>query len=104
MTTAQVGTLFLPDLTAAEITQATSTSVDVDAGVAPGSGGGIEVRWTDFGWGQDNDRNLAGRFSTQTFTLTRLAAVQNYYLRQFDNSTPPKYSRYTTALHLKYPL
>lgn len=65
---------------------------------------GIEVRWTDFGWGQDNDRNLAGRFSTQTFTLTRLAAVQNYYLRQYDNSTPPRYSRYTTALHLKYPL
>ena len=104
MTTAQVGTLFLPDLTAAEITQATSTSVDVDAGVTPGTGGGIEVRWTDFGWGQDNDRNLAGRFSTQTFTLTRLAAVQNYYLRQYDNSTPPRYSRYTTALHLKYPL
>ena len=63
-----------------------------------------EVRWTDFGWGQDNDRNLAGRFSTQTFTLTRLAKTQNYCLRQFDHSTPPKYSRYTTALHLNYPL
>ncbi len=44
-----------------------------------------EVRWTDFGWGQANDRNLAGRFSTQTFTLPRLAAVQNYFLRQCDN-------------------
>lgn len=32
MTTAQVGGLFLPDLTAAEITQATSTSVNIDAG------------------------------------------------------------------------
>ena len=63
-----------------------------------------EVRWTDFGWGQDNDRNLAGRFSTQTLTLPRLAAVQNYFLRQYDASTPPRYSRYTTALHLKYPL
>lgn len=104
MTMAQVGSMFLPDLTAAEITLATSTSVTVDAGVAPGSGGGIEVRWTDFGWGQANDRNLAGRFSTQTFTVPRLAAVQNYFLRQFDNSTPPRYSRYTTALHLKYPL
>jgi hypothetical protein len=63
-----------------------------------------EVRWTDFGWGLDNDRNLAGRFSTRTFAVVRLAAVQNYFLRQFDASTPPKYSRYTTALHLKYPL
>ncbi len=104
MTAAQVGSLFLPDLTAAEITQATSTTVSVDAGTAPGSGGGIEVRWTDFGWGQENDRNLAGRFSTQTFTLPRLAAVQNHFLRQYDASTPPRYSRYTTALHLKYPL
>jgi hypothetical protein len=63
-----------------------------------------EVRWTDFGWGQDNDRNLAGRFSTQTFTLTRLAKIQNCFLRQYDNSTPPRYSRYTTALHLNIPL
>ena len=63
-----------------------------------------EVRWTDFGWGQDNDRNLAGRFSTQTFSLTRLAKIQNCFLRQYDNSTPPKYSRYTTALHLNIPL
>jgi hypothetical protein len=63
-----------------------------------------EVRWSDFGWGQENDRNLAGRFSTQTFSLTRLSAVQSYFLRQFDASTPPKYSRYTTALHLKFPL
>ncbi len=102
MTTGQVGTQFLPDLTGAEITQATSTSVSVDAGVAPEAGGGIEVRWSDFGWGQDNDRNLAGRFSTRTFNLTRLAAVQNYFLRQYDASAPPKYSRFTTALHLTF--
>ncbi len=57
----------------------------------------------DFGWGQANDRNLAGRFSTQTFTVPRLAAVQNYFLRQYDASMPPRYSRYTTALHLNYP-
>ena len=64
-----------------------------------------EVRWTDFGWGQDNDRNLAGRFSTQTFTLdaagrgTELlpAAVRQLRRRQ-------DIRRYTTALHLKYPL
>ncbi len=104
MTTDQVGSLFLTSLTGAEITQATSTSVRVDAGVELGAGGGIEVRWSDFGWGRDNDRNLAGRFSTRTFNLARLAAVQNYFLRQFDNSVPPRYSRYTTALHLKFPL
>jgi hypothetical protein len=104
MTTAQVGSMFLPDLTAAEITGTTSTSATVDAGMAPVSGGGIEVRWTDFGWGQANDRNLAGRFSTQSFTVPRLAAAQSYFLRQYDASVPPRYSRYTTALHVNYPL
>jgi hypothetical protein len=104
ITAAQVGSTFLPDLTAAEITQATSTSVSIDAGVAPVAGGGIEVRWSDFGWGQDNDRNLAGRFSTRTFSVVRLSAVQNYFLRQFNAAAPPQYSRYTTALHLKFPL
>lgn len=100
----QVGEGFLADLNDAEITQASSTSVDVDAGVTPATGGGIEVRWTDVGWGPENDRNLVGRFSTRTFTLPRLSAVQNYFLRQYDAATPPRYSRFTTALHLKYPL
>jgi hypothetical protein len=30
--------------------------------------------------------------------------VQNYYVRQFDASTPPRYSRNTTILHIDYPL
>ena len=72
----------------------TSTTVQVDAGVAPASGYGIEVRENDYGWGQANDRNLLGRFSTQAFSLARLAATQDYFLRLYDNSSPPKYSRY----------
>jgi hypothetical protein len=104
LTNAQVGTSYLADLTAAVITQVTSTTVTVDAGVAPVSGGGIEVRWSDAGWGPGNDRNLVARFTTQSFTIPRLSRVQNCYLRQYDNSLPPKYSRYTAALHVDYPL
>jgi len=62
-----------------------------------------EVRWSDAGWGPYNDQNLAGRFTTQTFTLPRLAKVQDYFLRQFDASTPPKYSRFSAALHIDHP-
>jgi hypothetical protein len=101
---AQVGTLFLPDLTAAEITQVTSTTVTMDSGVTPLAGGGIEVRRTDSGWSLENDRNLVGRFNTRTFTATRLSRVQDYFLRQYDGSNPPKYSRYSAALHVDYPL
>jgi len=82
----------------------TSTTVDVDAGIAPGTGCGIEVRENDYGWGQANDRNLLGRFNSQTFTLSRLARTQNYFLRLYDSSSPPKYSRYSAALHVDYPL
>jgi hypothetical protein len=102
--TTQIGAYYQSDLTQAQITAVTSTTVQVDAGVTPTSGLGIEVRGNDFGWGQANDRNLLGRFSTQQFSLARLARTQDYFLRLFDSSSPPKYSRYSAALHVDYPL
>src|SRR5437016_12264039 len=104
MTVAEVGSKFLSALKSAEVTAVTSTTITIDAGTAPPSGGGIEVRWSDAGWAPGNDRNLVGRFSTQNFTVPRLDRTQSYYLRQYDNSAAPKYSRYTTALHVDYPL
>jgi len=104
MTVAEVGSKFLSALKSAEVTAVTSTTTTIDAGTAPPSGGGIEVRWSDAGWAPGNDRNLVGRFSTQNFTVPRLDRTQSYYLRQYDNSAAPKYSRYTTALHVDYPL
>jgi hypothetical protein len=104
ITNSQVGTNYLADLTDAEVTVVGSTTINVDAGVAPPSGGGFEVRWSDVGWGQGHDRNLVGRFANQTFTLARLSQVQDYYLRQYNASSPPIYSRVSTALHVDYPL
>jgi hypothetical protein len=82
----------------------TSTTVQVDAGMSPPSSYGIEVRENDYGWGPANDRNLLGRFSTQSFSLPRLARTQNYFLRLYDGASPPRYSRYAAALHVDYPL
>jgi hypothetical protein len=103
-TTAQVGNYFLQNLTEAQITAVSSTTASVDAGMTPPAGWGIEVRENDYGWGVANDRNLLGRFNTETFTLSRLARTQNYFLRLYDNSSPPRYSRYSAALHVDYPL
>jgi hypothetical protein len=103
-TTTQVGSYYLSNLIDAEITQVSATTVSVDAGLAPANGGGIEVRAHDYGWGVSNDRNLLGRFSTQTFTLPRFASTQNYFLRQYDASSPPRYSRYSAALYVDYPV
>ena len=62
-----------------------------------------KVRTSNAEWGPAGDRNLLGRFVTQTFTVTRLTRLVTYYLRQYDASSPPKYSRYSTALHVDYP-
>jgi hypothetical protein len=104
ITNTQVGTNYLADLTAAEITEVDSTTVNVNAGISPVSGGGFEVRWSDAGWGPDNDRNLGGRFTNQTFTVPRLTRLVTCYLRQYDASSPPRYSRNSAALHVDFPL
>jgi hypothetical protein len=102
--TTQVGAYYLANLTDAQITAVSSTTVEVDAGVTPPSGYGIEVRAHDYGWGVANDRNLLGRFNAETFSLPRVARTQNYFLRLYDSSSPPRYSRYSAALHVDYPL
>jgi hypothetical protein len=99
-----IGTIFLPDLFGAAVTIITSTTVTMDAGFSPGVGEGIEVRRTDAAWGPDNDRNLIGRFTSQSFTVTRFGRVQDFFLRRFDGSSPRKYSRYAAGLHVDYPL
>ena len=104
LSTTQVGSYYLADLTDAEITAVSSTTISVDVGTVIASGFGVEVRAHDYGWGTSNDRNLLGRFSTETFSLPRLARTQNYFLRLYDSSSPPKYSRYAAALHVDYPL
>ena len=100
----EVGSYYLADLTDAEVTNVTSTTVTIDVGVTPAAGGGIEVRYADEGWGVGYNGNLVGRFTSSSFTLTRYARAQDYFLRSYDNSTPPKYSRYSAALHVDYPL
>lgn len=103
-TTETAGATCIADLPAAEVTAVTSTTVTIDAGLNPPSGGGFEVRRTDSGWSAECDRNLVGRFTTRSFTVTRITREVDFYLRQYDASSPRRYSRYSTALHVDYPL
>lgn len=100
----EIGTTYLSDLANAEVTNITSTTVTIDAGFTPAAGGGIEVRYSDTAWGPGNNRNLIGRYTSSTFTLPRYGRAQGYFLRSYDNSAPAKYSRYSTALFVDYPL
>jgi hypothetical protein len=103
-TTVTSGNAYSADVPAAEVTSITSTTVAIDMGAAPPVGGGFEVRLSDSGWSQTEDRNLVGRFTAQTFTLTRFTRLITYYVKQCDAGSPPKYSRNATALHVDYPL
>jgi len=49
-----------------------SSNFYYDMGMTPPTGGSFEVRYSDDSWGCDNGTNLAGRFTTQTFSLPRL--------------------------------
>ncbi|MGA7294462.1 MAG: hypothetical protein WBW53_12860 [Terriglobales bacterium] len=62
-----------------------------------------EVRYSDVGWGAGYNGNLIGRFTSRSITLTRYARAQDYFLRSYDDSVPPRYSRYSAALHVDYP-
>jgi hypothetical protein len=104
LSTTQVEGYHLASLKGAQIAQVSSTTVQVDIGIALPTGWGVEVRAHDYGWGPSNGRNVLGRFTTQAFSLPRLARTQNYFLRAYDNSSPTKYSRYSAALHVDYPL
>ncbi len=95
------GTTYLPNLVNAEVTSVSSGIVNVDCGVAPPAGGGIEVRRTDFGWGLSDGYNLVGRFTGESFQLAKLTPIVDYYLRQYDSNG--NYSRYSTALHVDMP-
>ena len=91
-----------PGLPDARITSWGTTALTLDAGTDPVPGGGFEVRVEgDWGWGMAMDQNLVGRFNTRSFTLPNTGVTQAFYLRQFDGSTPAKYSPYATILNLE---
>jgi len=88
----------LPDL---HFTQWNASTLVLDSGVTPISGGGFEVRvGGDWGWGTELNQNLVGRFTTQSFSLPYTGVRQAFYIRQFDASSPPRYSTYSVVLNL----
>ncbi len=78
----EVGLKYLPDFVDAKLTNITGSSVAVDLGVTPAPT--CEVRKADWGWGVQ-DTNLIGVFTAQTFSLTRGARDQIWYMRQVDS-------------------
>jgi hypothetical protein len=89
----------LANLQQLAVTGLTSTALQVNAGTAPPAGGGFEVRLRDWSFGPATDAaDLVLRSPVPSFTLPLAAQVQQFYIRMYDASTPPLYSRFSSAV------
>jgi hypothetical protein len=77
----------------------------VDAGTAPPAGGGFEVRRRDWEFGASVDAaDLVLRSPVRSFTIPRAAQVERFYIRMYDASSPPVYSRFSSAVFVNAPV
>jgi len=89
----------LANLQQLAVTGLTGTALQVDAGTAPPAGGGFEVRLTDWRFGPQVDAaDLVLRSPVRSFSIPLAAQVQRFYIRMYDASTPPVYSRFSSAV------
>ena len=95
----------LANLQRLTVTSLTMTALQVDAGMAPPAGGGFEVRLRDwlFGVGVDG-ADLVLRSPVRSFSIPRAAQLERYYVRMYDASTPPLYSRFSSAVFVNAPV
>jgi hypothetical protein len=74
----------------------------VDAGLAPPTGGGFEVRRRDGGFGTGTAGTASGdlvlRSPVRSFQIPVSAVPETFFLRMYDASVPPLYSRLSTAI------
>ncbi len=94
----------LGNLAGLTISSVTGSAIQIAAGVSPPTGGGFEVRRTDWNFAPGNDANLVLRSPVSNFTIPREAAIEQYFIRQYDASTPPNYSRFSSAVFINVPL
>jgi hypothetical protein len=95
----------LANLQQLALTSVTETSLQVDAGTAAPAGGGFEVRRKDWAFGVGVDAvDLVLRSSVRSFTIPRAAQVERYYVRMYDESSPPVYSRFSSGVFVNWPV
>jgi hypothetical protein len=103
-TAAAAASNVLANLQQLQLVSATGTALEVDAGTAPPAGGGFEVRRSDGNFGPGVDQDLVLRSPVRNFSLVREAQVERYYVRMYDDSTPPVYSRFSSAVFTDVPV
>jgi len=92
----------LANLQQLSVTGVSGTSLTIDAGIAPPTGGGFEVRRHDGGFGTGSGSSSSGdlvlRSPVRGFSIPRAAFEEKFFVRMYDGSTPPLYSRESSAI------
>ncbi len=94
----------LANLTSLTVTTLSGSTVGINAGTTPPSGGGFEIRTRDFAFMPGEDPGLVARTSLPNMTFARESANDRFYIRIYDGSTPPNYSEFSTALFINLPM
>lgn len=94
----------LASLAAMTVVSITGSSIQVDAGVDPPTGGGFEVRRRDWSFGPGSGGDLVLRSPVRGFTIPRGASPERFYVRMYSGDATPVYSRLSAALFVSLPL
>jgi hypothetical protein len=94
---------YLANLNALQVSSISATSIAVNAGVSAPAGGGFEVRSQDYTFGPTGGEGLVLRSLVPSFTITRSADEEQFFIRMYDGSTPPLYSRLSSAIFTNVP-
>ena len=95
---------YLANLNSLQVTLINATSIVVNAGLTPPSGGGFEVRSQDYTFGAAGGEGLVLRSPVPNFTITRSTDEEQFFIRMYDGSTPPLYSRVSSAIFTNAPI
>jgi len=94
----------LASLTSLSVTAVTGSAIQVSANVTPPVNGGFEVRRRDWAFGPGTNSDLVLRSPVANFTIPREAVTERYFIRMYDGSTPPNYSRFSSAVFVNVAL
>lgn len=89
---------YAANLNALQVASISTTAISVNANATPPANGGFEVRSRDYTFGSSVDEDLVLRSAVPNFTITRSADEEQFYIRMFDGSKPPLYSRLSSAI------
>ena len=101
---AAISPAVLANTNALAVTTLNGSTVAVNTGVTPPTGGGFEIRLRDYAFMAGNDPTLVLRGTASNLTFSRVSAGDRFYIRMYDGATPPNYSEFSTALFINLPL